>query len=685
MTIMQSRNFLATAAATMAFAAVASAQVSFYQFTQTTGTYTPITGGTVLGTATSANSLDDVTFAVTLPFTFNYDGFPQTQVQVQTNGHLAFGATSPGTTYTPMSSTAAVPGFVSACGRDLQGGYVFAGTRTIGSDQITNVSANGPIQVGDTVVGTGIPAGTTILAIAGNTITMSANATTAATNAAVTAYGPWSEIRWEVQGTSPNQVFIAQWSNFRRFSTTLATTQDTVLNFQIRLYEDGAIETVYGTRTLGATTTSAIHQVGLRGPTNAFPANINNRASVKGTSDWDTSVAGGTNAVGHPFNSVAPANVITNGLTYRWVFPAGSVIATNTTVGAGCAVPGFNSFYESFADAALASAALTGNSLSLTATPTGYVGTWLPGTAAAFYVTPVAPVALAVGDDGEVAVTPSVPLSTPYGPQATLRVTGNGIIGFGATAMTFPGTNSYTPTAAGFLNSNFGGFYAWHDYNSSEVGSGPVQREEIGGTLYITYNGVENYSTPAALNPSTLQFQLELATGNARIVWVNVDSNTTSTFGSGHLVGVTAPGLSNNPGSTSLATGVLVTTTEAPLLNLAAVDRPVQLAGPSTWNLNATNLPTGLGVDIIGLTDPGILDLSLLNLGLPGCQLRTALDIIQGPYVTAGPHAWSVGIPGGAPALNGIELFTQTAVLDFTVNLALTQTTNGIKGKIGNL
>jgi len=677
------RTSLATAAV-LALAVASTAQVaSFYSFSQSAGAYTPITGGTLLGTATTANTLDDVTFTVNSSFPIPYDLNSYSTFQVQTNGHISFGAAAPGTNYAPLGSTSVTPGYVAAFGRDLQGGYTFASTSVTGTNTLTNVSANGPLQVGDVIVRTGVPTGTTITAISGTTITMSANATASSTGLTTTCYGPWSEMRWEEVGTAPNREIVFQWSNFRRFGTGLTVNNGTFLNFQIRLHENGEIRCVYGNCSPGVAgvTTTAIHQVGLRGPTNAIALDVNALQSVKGTSDWATAIAATVNTQGHPFNTVAPANVIPSGLTYQWT-PQSGVVASNTTLGAGCGAA-FNSAYQSFADAAVASAALQGNALQMINTGTGYVGTWLPGVAGALFVTPVAATVLACGDDGEVNVTPSVALPTPYGAQSTLRVSGNGIVGFGNVALTFPGTNSFTPTAAGFLNSNLGGFYAWHDYNSAEVGSGPISSEEIGGFLYITYNGVENYSTPAALNPSTVQFQLELATGNCTIVWGTVDTDTTSTFGSSHLVGVTGPGNSGDPGQVNLASGFL-TVPEVLALSLAATNRPKQLAGPTNWNLDANNLPVGIGVDIIGLADPGITNLALFGLGQNGCQLRATLDI-TGAFLSGGLHSWSFPLPGGAPALNGVEIFAQTAVLDFAINLANTLTTNGVKGTIGNL
>ncbi|MFN6194344.1 MAG: hypothetical protein ACK5BN_11050 [Planctomycetota bacterium] len=47
------RTSSATIAATLAFAAAASAQVGFYTFSQSVGTYVPVTGGTIISTAST--------------------------------------------------------------------------------------------------------------------------------------------------------------------------------------------------------------------------------------------------------------------------------------------------------------------------------------------------------------------------------------------------------------------------------------------------------------------------------------------------------------------------------------------------------------------------------------------------------------------------------------------------------
>ena len=87
-----------------------------YVWSQTLGTYTEITGGTVHGTASN----DDQSFsAVNLGFTFTYNGVDYTQVSIQNNGFVALGATV-SSSYTPLSS-GATNNVAAILGRDLQG------------------------------------------------------------------------------------------------------------------------------------------------------------------------------------------------------------------------------------------------------------------------------------------------------------------------------------------------------------------------------------------------------------------------------------------------------------------------------------------------------------------------------------------------------------------------------------
>ena len=80
---------------------VTYAQVSLYDFIQSNGTYTELTGATNLATATATTgtgSLDDLNYTLaagTIPFSFVYDGVSYTSCIVSTNGYITFGATAP--------------------------------------------------------------------------------------------------------------------------------------------------------------------------------------------------------------------------------------------------------------------------------------------------------------------------------------------------------------------------------------------------------------------------------------------------------------------------------------------------------------------------------------------------------------------------------------------------------------
>lgn len=101
------------------------AQVNGYGFSQSAGTFTPITGGTVLATP----SADNAQYSVVLPTAFTFNGTSFTDVRVSSNGFITFGTTNPGTAnYSPISSTTAYAGSISAYGRDLNS--VGAGSET---------------------------------------------------------------------------------------------------------------------------------------------------------------------------------------------------------------------------------------------------------------------------------------------------------------------------------------------------------------------------------------------------------------------------------------------------------------------------------------------------------------------------------------------------------------------------
>ncbi|MBL7942725.1 MAG: hypothetical protein JNM00_08170, partial [Flavobacteriales bacterium] len=247
------------------------AQVALYSFSQTAGSYTPITGGTVVAAQTGSSgaaSIDDVIYNLpngTIPFSYNFNGTTYTGLNISSNGFVTFGATAPGTTnYNPISSTATYNSTIAAFARDLQGGFVTTGNVSSGSAVITGVTNTTYVTVGSGISGTGIPTGATVLSKTATDITISAAATS---TAAATAVFVWNgEIRYETLGSAPNRVFVIQWANAKRFGTA-ATAQNGHISFQIRLYETTNVAEVVYANALG-NATNITPAVGLRGSAN---------------------------------------------------------------------------------------------------------------------------------------------------------------------------------------------------------------------------------------------------------------------------------------------------------------------------------------------------------------------------------------------------------------------------------
>jgi hypothetical protein len=128
--------------------------------------------------------------------------------------------------------------------------------------------------------------------------------------------------------------------------------------------------------------------------------------------------------------------------------------------------------------------------------------------------------------------------------------------------------------------------------------------------------------------------------------------------------------------------GVIVTQDPEVLpLTLSASTRPVL---GTNWNFNVSNVPaTGVfGIDILGLTDPGFNDLTFL--GMPGCGLRSTLDVVGGWISTGATHGYSLPLPNN-PVFVGTHLFTTSAALQPTANAFGAITANGIDGLLGDV
>jgi hypothetical protein len=207
-------------------------QVSGYAFSQSTGTYTEITGGTVYST-TVATTLDSEVYGnLPIGFTFTYNGVGYTQFGINANGWISMGATTPSSSSAPLSS-GTTNNVISALSGDLFGRQFVTASTISGSPTVTMTAGSLlGVSVGDAVTGTGIATGSTVVSISGSTVTLSLNATSTGTGRNIRFHN--GTIRYETIGTAPNRQLVVQFKNFSRFATGAPSD---FLNFQIVLNE----------------------------------------------------------------------------------------------------------------------------------------------------------------------------------------------------------------------------------------------------------------------------------------------------------------------------------------------------------------------------------------------------------------------------------------------------------------
>jgi hypothetical protein len=350
-----------------------------------------------------------------------------------------------------------------------------------------------------------------------------------------------------------------------------------------------------------------------------------------------------------------------------YIAPAGPGVAINTTLGAGC-IRSYTSVYESFAAPAFD---LANSSMSLIPNGGGYLG--LAGLAA-FVAPTAAATTVAAGDNVEQTVTLASPFAFPGGSTSALTVCSNGYV-----SVASGNGVVLTPSVAAMLAFPRTAWGDWHDYAPTGGANGSVRFEQVGSLSIFTWLAVVD---AGGTTPSTWQLQFDRASGVVHYVW-----QAMSLLGNGHVVFFSPGGPSLDPGNTDLSAAlplaqVQTGATDIAPLTQTASSRPVT---GTSWNLTTGNVPANgvLGVEILGLTDPGFADLSFL--GMPGCGLRASLDLLTAWPVSGPTHAYSLAIPNNA-AFVGIDLFTAGAVFQVPPQNAFGAiTSNGVRGTIGNL
>ena len=104
----------------------------------------------------------------------------------------------------------------------------------------------------------------------------------------------------------------------------------------------------------------------------------------------------------------------------------------------------------------------------------------------------------------------------------------------------------------------------------------------------------------------------------------------------------------------------------------------------NNWNLVVSNIEPSsvIGLDIFGVSDPGVDNLFFI--GMPGCGLRSSIDVTSAYIVTGSTHNYSFPVPSGQPSLQGFNLYTTSATLQaIPQNPFGWMTANGMKGTLG--
>lgn len=240
-------------------------QVSFYTFSETTGTYTSITGGTQLVTTTggvTSYDTDGSYFTLSAGSQFIFNGTLITSINMTSDGAI----------------------------------WLNPGTSTTGN------GTTGAISSGGTASG----------------IICGMNMDLRSTAISSQVY----ERRWRDDGTE----VIFQWQNCARYSTVSPFVQTERFSFQIRINKTtGVVRIIYGNMTTIANSTQYTPMVGLRGSVNT---DFNNRrltgAIPDATPNWGApngTTAGTSNAHAVRFTSNGSC-FPTSGLTFIWTPPS---------------------------------------------------------------------------------------------------------------------------------------------------------------------------------------------------------------------------------------------------------------------------------------------------------------------------------------------------------------------------
>lgn len=409
--------------------------------------------------------------------------------------------------------------------------------------------------------------------------------------------------------------------------------------------------------------------------------------------DANVSIDNGTTQatawVSAPLNAFTFGGVAYSGTLMQFdlsysVGPIAHACATCGTTGEGSNISSASA-YQLFGEPtpnADASAALQGKVMTFipNGSGTGYIMTDGTGTGPVYVPPSGNQTVFAPADNAEYQITTAIPFQYPgdTGTQSTndFFVNTNGYVSLAQMQTAFA---SAPRAPQEYMQGAAAAYFAYHDYDSSEAGSGDISWEEdlVNLILYVTWENVEGVPDTVA-NPSTIQFQFELATGIVHIVFEVIDAVGGSTVSGGDntMIGWSPAGPSPRTDefdfTTLVSAPLTLTQPEVFPFTLESVGPPI-IGGQ--FDLLSSNEPTpSVGVNLLSTSLlPVPIDLSAL--GAPAgtlTYLDASTSILNTISNIPGVGTMSLTLPvANNPALSGLQIHSQSFWLDLGATPAI--------------
>ncbi|MBK8099535.1 MAG: hypothetical protein IPK26_20695 [Planctomycetes bacterium] len=417
-------------------------------------------------------------------------------------------------------------------------------------------------------------------------------------------------------------------------------------DLQLHLLPSGTIEFAFGPGATNASGVGGGSELGVCG------VSLGGGAPLPGGMDLSAGGSVATATLFEQWTVPATFDLANRGLRLAptspgWlVTPLGAPVgcASTSNYGTGCGAD-LDSVYERFAAGAFD---LTGLTVMFRRTQYGYAVTSSPGGSIVPPSTTAQPVAAGV-QDGQEQFLLSVPMPMAGGSTDVVNVTTKGQVELGGV----PGAIVTSPTVVGLLAWPNTCFHCWHDFDQSLPGSGAITFEEIGSVAYVTWNAVHSFQFGV---PSTLQFQLDVLTGDVAIVFGATAGLADPANPNGCLVGYSVGGASADPGAADLSAAGAIAVADAGGFPLAIAAEGVPYLGNLGFGVRVSNVPAPGPIAFVYFGDQAS-NLSLTFAGLTNC---TALSNFLFGSSTIGTTAGT----GVAP----VAIPNSVVFLGFTVN-----------------